>query len=81
MVGATFVPMYMNQLLNDCNYIVNDSNMKLLFCKDYQKYISCINKIKSNNLNDIYFFEGKENPFKVENLINDKKYNRFKYLQ
>lgn len=73
MVGATFVPMYMNQLLDDCNYIVNDSNMKLLFCKDYQKYISCINKINSNNLDNIYFFEGKENPFKVENLVNNKK--------
>ena len=73
MIGATFVPMYMNQLLEECNYIVNDSEIKLLFCKNYQKYISCINKVNSQSLDNIYFFEGKDNPFKVESHLNNIK--------
>ena len=49
-----FVPMYQNQLMEECNYIVNNSQIKLLFCNDFKKYSSCVNKIDSKNLDNIF---------------------------
>ena len=56
-IGAIYVPMYMNQSIDECNYITNNSNLKLLFCNNYNKYLESVNKINSNNLDNIYFLK------------------------
>ena len=73
MIGGVFVPMYQNQLIEECNYIVNNSDIKILFCNNFKKYKSCVNNIDSKNLDNVFFFDHQDHPQNAYNRINNKK--------